>query len=276
MTAPEAAPAPHLLVARDGGILTLTLNRPAAGNALSPEMLVRLAEAWYEFRDSAELRVAILTGAGDDHFCSGGDLERTMPLLTGARRPADAWDERLLAAPTLFTDAILRGFTVWKPIVAAVNGSALGGGTEITNACDLRVAAEHAVFGLPEAKVGLLPGGGSISRLPRQIPFARAMEMMLLGDPIDAREALALGLVNRVVPRAGLAAAARDLAERVAANGPLAVRKIKEGVYRTSGLPLADALRIEDEVAVAVLTSRDAREGPRAFREKRKPNFTGE
>lgn len=276
MTTPQAAPAPHLLVERDGGILTLTLNRPAAANALSPEMLVRLAEAWYEFRDSADLRVAILTGAGDGHFCSGGDLERTMPLLTGARQPADAWDERLLAAPTLFTDAILRGFTVWKPIVVAVNGSALGGGTEITNACDLRVAAEHAVFGLPEAKVGLLPGGGSISRLPRQIPFARAMEMMLTGDPIDAREALALGLVNRVVARADLAATARSLAERIAANGPLAVRKIKEGVYRTSGLPLADALRIEDEVAVAVLTSRDAREGPRAFREKRKPEFTGE
>jgi enoyl-CoA hydratase len=267
---------PHLIVSRSDGVLTLTMNRPEAGNALSPEMLVHMAEAWYEFRDSAELRVAILTGAGDEHFCAGGDLKRTMPLMTGARAPEDEWDERLLATPTLFTDAILRGFAVFKPIIAAVNGSALGGGTEMTNACDLRVAAEHAVFGLPEAKVGLLPAGGSISRLPRQIPFARAMEMMLIGDPIDAREALALGLVNHVVGKDELLSKAYELAAKIAANGPLAVRKIKEGVLRTSGLPLAEALKIEDEVAIAVMTSRDAREGPRAFREKRKPNFTGE
>lgn len=271
----EPAPIAHLTVSRDDGILTLTMNRPDAGNSLSPEMLVRMAETWYEFRDSADLRVAILTGAGEKYFCAGGDLKRTMPLMTGARPPEDQWDERLLATPTLFTDAILRGIEIYKPIIAAVNGSAVGGGTEMTNACDLRVAAEHAVFGLPEAKVGLLPAGGSISRLPRQIPFARAMELMLIGDPISAREALALGLLNHVVGKDELLAKARELAGKIAANGPLAVRKIKEGVLRTSGLPLSEALKIEDEVAVAVMTSRDAREGPRAFREKRKPNFTG-
>jgi len=268
--------APHLLVERAEGVLTLTMNRPAARNALSPQMLVRLATAWHEFRDTADLRVAILTGAGDDDFCAGGDLKLTMPLLTGARQPEDEWDQRLMGDLTLFTDAILRGIALYKPVIAAVNGNALGGGTEMTNACDLRVAAEHAVFGTPEAKVGLLPGGGSISRLPRQIPYAKAMEILLLGEPFSAQDALAMGLVNYVVPRDRLMARARELAERLAENGPLAVRKIKEGVLRTSGLPLDQALRIEDEVSAAVMLSKDAREGPRAFKEKRKPRFTGE
>ena len=137
-------------------------------------------------------------------------------------------------------------------------------------------AAEHAVFGTPEAKRGLLPGGGSISRLPRQIPYARAMEMLLIGDSFSAAEALAMGLLNAVVPREALMAKARSWAEKLAGNGPLAVRKIKEGVVRSSGLPLAQALAIENEVSAAVLASKDAREGPRAFQEKRKPRFTGE
>jgi enoyl-CoA hydratase len=146
----------------------------------------------------------------------------------------------------------------------------------MTNACDLRVAAEHAVFGTPEAKVGLLPGGGSITRLPRQIPYAKAMEILLIGDSFSAAEALAMGLVNYVVPHAALMSTALELARKLAENGPLAVRKIKEGVLRSSGLPLAQAYEIENEVSAAVMTSKDAREGPRAFKEKRKPRFTGE
>jgi enoyl-CoA hydratase len=268
--------APHLLVERREGVLVLTMNRVEKKNALSPEMLVRMAEAWRAFRDDRETHVAILTGAGDTDFCAGGDLELTMPLVTGARKPETDWDRRLLADMTQFTDAILRGFALYKPVIAAVNGSALGGGTEMANACDLRVAAENAVFGTPEAKVGLLPGGGSISRLPRQIPWAKAMEMLLVGEPFSARDALAMGLVNYVVPRAELMSKARELAAKLAANGPLAVRKIKEGVVRSSGLPLDQALAIENEVSAAVLSSKDAREGPRAFKEKRKPRFTGE
>lgn len=268
--------ASHLLVDRSDGILTLTMNRPEAGNALSPRMLVEMANAWYELRDTRDLRVGILTGAGERDFCAGGDLKRTMPLVTGARQPEDEWDHALVANYTLFTDAILRGFQLYKPVIAAVNGSALGGGTEMTNACDLRVAASHAVFGTPEAKRGLLPGGGSISRLPRQIPYAKAMEMLLIGDPITADEALAMGLINYVVPREQLLPKARELAHKLAENGPLAVQKIKEGVLRTSGVPLEQALAIENEVSVAVLMSKDAREGPRAFKEKRKPRFTGE
>ncbi len=268
--------APHLLVDRTDGVMTLTMNRVEARNALSPQMLVRMAQAWYEFRDSKDLRVAILTGAGDEDFCAGGDLKLTMPLVTGARQPEDEWDEGLMGDLVQFTDAILRGFELYKPVIAAVNGRALGGGTEMTNACDLRLASEHAIFGTPEAKVGLLPGGGSISRLPRQIPYAKAMEILLIGDSFSAHEALDIGLLNYVVPHADLMTRARELADRLAENGPLAVRKIKEGVVRSSGLSLADALRIEDEVSAAVLSSKDAREGPRAFKEKRKPRFTGE
>ena len=269
-------PEPHLLVEKRDGVMTLVMNRPEARNALSPEMLIRLSDAWYEFRDSADLRVAILTGAGAEDFCAGGDLKLTMPLVTGARQPEDEWDERLMSEMQRFLDAILRGFELYKPVIAAVNGNALGGGTEITGACDLRVAAEGVLFGTPEAKVGLLPGGGSLTRLPRQLPFARAMEILMIGDPFGADEALAMGFVNYVVPRAGLMDKALDLAARLARNGPLAVRKIKEGVLRTSGEPIARALEIENEVSAVVMSSRDAREGPRAFREKRPPRFTGE
>jgi enoyl-CoA hydratase len=199
-----------------------------------------------------------------------------MPLITGARKPEDEWDHRLVSDLNQFTTAILRGFDLYKPVIAAVNGNALGGGSELTNACDLRVASENAVFGMPEARVGLLPGGGSISRLPRQIPYAKAMEMLLIGGSFDARQALEMGLLNYVVPLARLMDKAFELADKLAANGPLAVRKIKEGVVRTSGLPLDRALEIENEVSVAVMSSKDAREGPRAFAEKRKPRFTGE
>jgi enoyl-CoA hydratase len=268
--------ASHLLVEKVDGVMTLTMNRPEARNALSPQMLVEMAEAWYEFRDTRDLRVAILTGAGDEDFCAGGDLKLTMPLVTGARKPEDGWDHKLVSNYTLFTDAILRGFELYKPVIAAVNGNALGGGTEMANACDLRVAAEHAVFGTPEAKRGLLPGGGSISRLPRQIPYAKAMEILLIGDPVTAREALEVGLINYVVPKEKLMQKALELAGKLAENGPLAIRKIKEGVLRTSGLPLDRALQIENEVSAAVMASKDAREGPRAFKEKRKPRFIGE
>lgn len=271
----SAEEAPHLLVEKSDGILTLTMNRPAAKNALSPEMLVRLAEAWYEFRDTDDLRVAILTGQGTETFCAGGDLKLTMPLITGARQPETDWDRRLMGNLQMFTDAILRGFEIYKPIIAAVNGDAFGGGTEITNACDLRVAADHARFGTPEAKRGLLPGGGSLTRLPRQIPYAKALEMLMIGDPFSAQEALEMGLLNYVVPADQVLPKARELATKLAENGPLAVRKIKEGVLRSSGLPLADAYRIEDEVSAVVMASRDAREGPRAFKEKRKPRFVG-
>jgi len=266
----------HLLVEKNDGIMTVTMNRPAVKNALSPQMLVKLAAAWHEFRDTKDLRVAILTGAGDEDFCAGGDLRLTMPLMTGARQPEDEWDHKLMGDLGQFLDAILRGFELYKPVIAAVNGRALGGGTEMTNAVDLRVAADHAIFGTPEAQVGLLPGGGSLTRLPRQIPYCKAMEMLMIGDSFTAQEALDMGLLNYVVPREQLMDKALELAGKLANNGPLAVQKVKEGVMRSSGLPLADAYQVENEVSAAVMQSKDAREGPRAFKEKRKPVFTGE
>jgi len=266
----------HLLVDRRDGIMILTMNRPAVKNSLSPQMLVKLSEAWHEFRDSKDLRVAILTGAGDEDFCAGGDLKLTMPLVTGARKPEDEWDEKLMGDLQQFLDAILRGFELYKPVIAAVNGRALGGGTELTNAVDLRVAAEHAVFGTPEAKVGLLPGGGSLTRLPRQVSYCKAMEMLMIGDTFSAREALEMGLLNYVVPAEQLMDKALELASKLAANAPLAVQKVKEGVLRSSGLPLEQAYQVENEVSAVVMQSRDAREGPRAFKEKRSPVFIGE
>jgi enoyl-CoA hydratase len=265
----------HLLVERRDGIMILTMNRPEVKNSLSPQMLIKLAAAWHEFRDTADLRVAILTGAGDEDFCAGGDLQLTMPLITGARQPQDEWDEKLMGDLQQFLDAILRGFELYKPVIAAVNGRALGGGTELTNAVDLRVAAEHAIFGTPEAQVGLLPGGGSLTRLPRQIPYCKAVEMLMLGESFSAQEALAMGLLNYVVPKEQLMDKAFALASRLAANGPLAVQKVKEGIMRSSGLTLQQAYQVENEVSAVVMQSKDAREGPRAFKEKRKPNFIG-
>jgi len=266
----------HLLVEKRDGVMILTMNRPEARNSLSPQMLVRMAAAWHEFRDTRDLRVAILTGAGDEDFCAGGDLKLTMPLMTGARQPEDEWDEKLMGDLQQFLDAILRGFELYKPVIAAVNGRALGGGTEMTNAVDLRLAAEHAIFGTPETQVGLLPGGGSLTRLPRQIPYCKAMEMLMLGDTFTAREALEMGLLNYVVPREQLMDKAFAMAGRLARNGPLAVQKVKEGVMRSSGLTLAEAYQVENEVSAAVMQSKDAREGPRAFKEKRRPDFIGE
>lgn len=271
MSEPES----HLLVEKRDGIMILTMNRPEVRNSLSPQMLVKMAAAWHEFRDAKDLRVAILTGAGDEDFCAGGDLQLTMPLITGARKPEDEWDRKLMGDLRQFADAILRGFELYKPLIAAVNGRALGGGTELTNAVDLRIAAEHAVFGTPEAKVGLLPGGGSLTRLPRQIPYCKALEMLMIGDSFSAQEALEMGLLNYVVPRERLMDKALELAGKLAENGPLAVQKVKEGVMRSSGLPLEQAYQVENEVSAVVMQSKDAREGPRAFKEKRKPHFTG-
>jgi enoyl-CoA hydratase len=161
-------------------------------------------------------------------------------------------------------------------VIAAVNGFALAGGTEILQATDLRIAAEHAEFGLSEVMRGIIPAGGSLVRLARQIPYCKAMQILLTGDRMSAEEAYRIGLINEVVPAAEVLDRAEALAARIAENGPLAVAACKEAVIRTSGLPLNDAFRIENELAGRVMRSRDAIEGPRAFMEKRKPEFRGE
>lgn len=265
---------PDLLFEKRDGVAVITFNRPEKKNAISPEMMVRLADAWVEFRDDDALRVAVLTGAGET-FSAGADLGRLIPLLTKARAPEDDWDRKVIADSTIFQRAILRRFELWKPVIAAVNGAALAGSCEMLQATDLRIAVPTASFGLPEPKRGIVPGGGSMVRLARQIAYCDAMKILLTGDAISAEEALRIGLINEIVPRERLMERALELAGRVAENGPLAVRKIKETVVRSGGRPLDEAFAIEDGCSRDVMRSSDAREGPRAFMEKRKPNFTG-
>ncbi len=268
---------PDLLYEKRDGIAILTLNRPEQRNAFSPETMVRLAAAWIDFRDDDSLRVAILTGAGDTAFCAGGDLGRLMPLFTGAREPEDEWDRRLMDdVAGVMSTALLRPFELYKPIIAAINGYAVAGGAEILQSTDIRIASEEASFGLSEVQRGLVPGGGSMVRLPRQIPYCKAMEILMTGDRISAEEAHRIGFVNEIVAKEKVMPRALEFAERLARNAPLALRAIKEAVIRTSGLALEEAYVIEHEISARVMRSKDAREGPKAFMEKREPVFKGE
>ena len=266
---------PTVIYEKSESIVTITMNRPLKHNAMNPQMLVELANAWANFRDDADARVAILTGTGDKAFCAGADLKSLLPLLTRSRKPLDEWDEALLSDRSIQMTAILRGFELYKPVIAAVNGFAFAGGTEVVGACDLRVAAPHATLGLSEVKRGVAPGGGSMVRLARQIPYAKAMQILLTGEAMTAEEAYRIGLLNEIAPAEGLLQRVMLLARLVAENAPLAVQACKEVVLRTSGLSLEEANKIEDEVAVRVLKTNDAMEGPLAFVEKRKPVFSG-
>jgi enoyl-CoA hydratase len=195
--------------------------------------------------------------------------------MTGARQPDDDWDEKLLGDASIVQVALLRGFELYKPVIAAINGFALAGGTEIIQVTDLRLAVPHAEFGLSEVKRGLLPAGGSTVRLARQIPYCKAMEILLTGGSMPAEEAHRIGLINEIVAPDRLLPRAEELAQVIAENGPLAVQSCKASVLRTSGVPLDEALQIENEYTVRVFSSEDAIEGPRAFIEKRKPSFKG-
>jgi enoyl-CoA hydratase len=238
-------------------------------------MICRLADAMKAFAADPALRVAVVTGAGTRAFCAGGDLARTLPLLTGAIEPTDEWDRRLLADPDVVAAAGLVDGTLHKPVIAAVNGACMAAGFEMLLGTDIRLAAEHATFALPEVKHALIPFAGALVRLPRQIPYCQAMEILLTGDTLSAADALRLGLVNRVLPAAELMPAALALAERIAANGPLAVRTAKQVVVESSGRSLDEGYRLERGAMRQVLGSDDAREGPRAFVEKRTPRFIG-
>jgi len=265
-----------LLFEKRDHIAYLTLNRPERRNSYSCEMMVRLAEAWREIRDDKDMRVVLLTGTGTEAFCTGGDLKYFVPFLTGSRQPRTEYEHRIVDDMGLILIALLRPFEFYKPIVAAVNGDAIAGGMELLQATDIRIASEHARFGLAEARRGLVPGGGSMTRLARQIGYAKAMEILLTGDEMSAREAYRIGFVNEVVAAEELLPRAEEFALRLAKNGPFAIKKIKECVLRTSGLTIDEAFVIEDAISAEVMVSRDAVEGPRAFVEKREPNFVGE
>jgi E-phenylitaconyl-CoA hydratase len=249
----------------DDHVATITINRPERMNAMDTEHYNALSEAWVRVRDDPDVRVAIITGAGEKSFSAGADLKS----FVGAQPPLS---ELLL---TQKNQILNRGLEVWKPVIAAVNGYCLGGGMTLLLATDLRIAAEHATFSVAEVKRGVFPANGGTQRIAQQLPHAIAMELLLLGDAIDAQTALRWGLVNRVVKPAELMSTARDFAARLARNAPLAVQAAKELAVRSRDMDLATGLRMEQVMLRVLQQSEDVREGTNAFAEKRAPAFTG-
>jgi enoyl-CoA hydratase len=258
----------------DGHVATVTLDSPGTLNALTLDDLESLASTWRAVEEDPECYVVIVTGAGPRAFCSGADLGSLIPLITG--RAGAAEDPGAVLGSL---DVIKRAFLkepLSKPIVAAVNGYCVAGGLELLQATDIRLAVTDARFSLQEARWGLFPVGGSTVRLPRQIPFTRAMDILLTARMLTADEALQCGLIGRVVAPGELADAAREAADLIASNGPIAVQGIKQSVLECMGLPDAQAFEVELAIGAKVFASRDAREGPAAFMEKRTPVFRNE
>jgi len=260
----------------DDHVAWITIDRPEARNSLDLEHFAQLRRAWERFDAEDDAWVAIVTGVGDA-FCTGADLKTYIPEVTRLQRQIAEQQVEEINGYRLDdgVKAVLRGVSIYKPIVAAVNGVCVAGGMEMLGGCDLRVAVPEASFGVMEPKRGLFAGGGTTVRLPRQIPFPAAMELLLCADRISAEQALSIGLVNAVVPAGELRAAAERYAHRITANSPLAVRKTKESVLRGLATDMKQAYRIESEIAKEVFSSEDAKEGPAAFAEKRPPRWTG-
>jgi enoyl-CoA hydratase/carnithine racemase len=247
---------------KEGKIAIFTINRPEAMNALNMETMRQFRKALEEFRDDDELWVGIVTGAGEKAFCGGADIKDTLPFMKEHSR--DQW-----AMPA----SIMRGLELWKPMVAAINGMALGGGLELALACDIRIVAEGARLGTPEVTLGLIPGWGGTQRLPRAVPWCKAAELLLMGKLIDAQEAYRIGLVNKVVPPAEVMATAKEWAEALCKAAPLAVRAAKEAMLRGSAMTIEEGLRLENALVASVMATEDFNEGTTAFVEKRKPNY---
>ncbi len=250
----------------NGEIVVVTMNRPDKKNALSPAMLVGMADAWRAVDADDSVRCAILTGAGGN-FCSGMDLKAF------ADRTENPYQDRYKGDPDLHWVALLRHYHLTKPLLAAVEGYAVAGGTELLQATDIRVAAESATLGIFEARRGLFPLGGSTVRLVRQIPHTVAMELLLTGRPVAAEEALRIGLVGHVVPDGTALDEALQIAGLISANGPLAVEAIKRSVRASEGLSEDEALKLELEIGQPIFATEDATEGARAFAEKRPASF---
>jgi enoyl-CoA hydratase len=265
----EDTEAPHLLFERREHIALVTLNRPAKRNALSSEMLVGMYDAWREIESNPDIRVAIVTGAGGN-FCSGADLK-----AMAAGHPDNEYTKRFAADGDLHWKALLRHYIPLKPMIAAVEGYAVAGGTEILQAFDIRVAAETATFGVAEVRRGLFPLGGSTVRLSRQIPYTVAAELLLTGRMVPAEEALRVGLIGHVVPEGQAVDTAFEIAEQIAANGPVAVQAVLKSMRATREMPEKVGLAYELEIGQPVFATEDAIEGPTAFAEKRPANFKG-
>src|SRR6185295_6486529 len=230
---------PHLIVEKRGGVAYVTLNRPDKRNAFSPEMLVRLCDAWVDIAGDPSVRVVLLTGAGTA-FSSGGDLGSVIPLMMRTRKPVGEWEERFAADRKQLGAAILRNASFFKPVVVAINGHAHAGGAEFVLSTDIRIMSSEATIALTEVRRGLIAGGGSLTRLARQVPWAHAMELVLVGEPITAQHALAIGLVNRVVPPDQVVSTAEDYARKISQGAPVALLKSKEAIVRGSGRPLEE------------------------------------
>ena len=263
----QPAEQPHCLVEQEGHTLVVTMNRPEARNALSGPMMDAMREAWDRVNADDSVRVAILTGAGGA-FCAGADLKAMSSSHPGDSFEGGGWDLSVIKP-------LLKGFRLTKPLIAAVEGPAIAGGTEILQATDIRVAGESARFGVSEPRWGLYPLGGSAVRLPRQIPYTVAADLLLTGRHITAVEAKEIGLVGHVVPDGTALDKAREIAEQIAANGPLAVQAILRTIRDTEGMHEEEAFRLDAKVGAPVFSSDDAKEGPRACAEKRTPRFTG-
>ena len=249
---------------KEGHIATFTINNPEVMNALTPTQVAEWTDALIDFRDDRNMWVGIVTGAGEKAFCTGLNLRSAGQTAGGGQ------------ARPIPKETLVRGLELYKPLIAAINGYALGGGLEIALACDIRIASENAQLGLTEVTLGLLPGWGGTQRLPRLVPFSVAAEMMIMGRRVKADEALAIRLVHEVVPLDKLMETARARAEKIAGSAPLAVQGVKEAMLRGIEMSLADGLALESELGRRVNSSKDFAEGMKAFAEKRKPNYTGE
>ncbi len=250
---------------RDGDLVRLCIERPEVMNCLSFPTLRRFRTLLEELRGDLSIRCIMITGAGERAFCAGADLKERKTM------PAERVPDFVRNIRGLMDDVA----AMPQPTVAVVQGFAFGGGTELMLACDLRVAAEEAMFGLTETTLAIIPGAGGTQRLPRLIGASRAKDLILTGRKIDASEAERIGLVNRVAPRAGLEEAALDLASTIAANGPVAVRAAKEAIDVGTEAPMGEGLEIEARCYQKVLPTTDRLEALEAFAEKRKPKFTG-
>ncbi len=265
---------PALLTEKRGHIFVVTLNRPDKKNAVNAEVLCRLNDAWIELDEDRELRVLILTGAGEN-FCSGMDLGVIGKLTSGAP-PEDEYEERLHKDMNIIFNGWLKTYRPKKPVIAAVEGYALAGGTEILMGTDIRVAGESAVFGITEVQRALFPLAGSTVRVPRQIPYTLAVEMLLTGNRYSAAECKNMGLIGHVVPDGEAMNKALEIAERIAANGPLAVQAILKSIREVAIAPEKEAFDREIAIGLPVFGTKDGKEGPKAFLEKRKPIYKGE
>ncbi len=246
---------------KEGNIAIFVLNRPHVMNALDIPTLQEFHDALIDFRDDPNIWAGIITGAGDEAFCSGIDIRSTLSM--------NRYQDRAQPLPP----TLMRGLDITKPLVAAINGLALGGGLEIVLSCDIRIAADNAAFGSPEVTLGLIPAWGGTQRLPRQISWCQAAELLLTGRKIDAREAYRMGLINRVVPKNKLSSTAKEWAQVICNAAPLAVRAAKEAMIKGTQITFNEGLELEDALETYLRGTEDFYEGIRAFTEKRKPYY---